>query len=860
MKQNLLFTLLALLLTVSLFSQQTYIPDDNFEQALIDLGLDSGALNDSVPTSAIDTLTILEIKSKGIASLTGIQNFTSLKNLNCYNNQIAEVDFSANTKLEVIFLDKNQFTNLDVSMLTNLKEFGCSDNQLTTIDVSNNTNLEGFYCGKNQLTSIDLSNNQNLVGFYCNNNQFRTLTIQGFEHLEKVNCSVNLLTELTITNCPEIDRIDSYENKLTSVNFSSFPNLLYLRLQKNQLTEIDVSNFSGLKYFSIYQNQLTEIDVSSNPILRDFECSYNSIASLDVRNCPVLYNLNCSDNQLTELNLKNGNIDGLYSLAARNNPNLTCIDVDDEDAANAKPWQRWGKDATAVYSENCGNFAELLTYVPDDNFEQALIDLGWDTELNDSVLTGVIKHIVSLDIRNKNIADLTGIEDFTALQSLTVYGNDIDSVDFRKNSNLVNLSISGNSLNTLDVSTNTKLEKLSCGGNNLSSLNVEENILLKELIVGTNQLTDINVSQNTLLEVLNCPNNQIPALNLASNPLLIELGCDGNPLTEINLTNNPEMEKLFCSHTNTNSILFPEHPKIYRFACESANLTEIDVSMLDSLNFISVYNNELTELDLSNNLKLNELICSENELTSLILPENNVIAKLQLRKNKLSEIPGLLSSDSEKSANTQFETLTYLNVEYNNFIFAAFENSWEELTQLDDFYYGNQNRIGIEKDTTVDRGTSFILKPEGYIQGENDVFKWYVNGVLIEGEEFSNIVFSPVEYDDNGNYYCVVTNTLIPDLELRSEIIKLTVSTPTGNSEILKSVMNVYPNPATNKIFVETGYETVSLRILNQAGQNIYWNQHFKSSSLDIHNLTPGMYIIQANNFETTSTFKLLVK
>ena len=32
------------------FAQQTYVPDDNFEQALIDLGYDTPPLNDYVPT------------------------------------------------------------------------------------------------------------------------------------------------------------------------------------------------------------------------------------------------------------------------------------------------------------------------------------------------------------------------------------------------------------------------------------------------------------------------------------------------------------------------------------------------------------------------------------------------------------------------------------------------------------------------------------------------------------------------------------------------------------------------------------------------------------------------------------------
>ena len=55
------------------------------------------------------------------------------------------------------------------------------------------------------------------------------------------------------------------------------------------------------------------------------------------------------------------------------------------------------------------------TLIPDANFEQALIDRGYDTGTPDgSVPTANISSIDSLDVSWKNISDLTGIEDFTA--------------------------------------------------------------------------------------------------------------------------------------------------------------------------------------------------------------------------------------------------------------------------------------------------------------------------------------------------------------------------------------------------------------------------------------------------------------
>ncbi len=54
------------------------------------------------------------------------------------------------------------------------------------------------------------------------------------------------------------------------------------------------------------------------------------------------------------------------------------------------------------------------TYVPDNNFEQALIDLNYDDTLDDSVLTANISGVTYLNVDDEGISDLTGIEAFTA--------------------------------------------------------------------------------------------------------------------------------------------------------------------------------------------------------------------------------------------------------------------------------------------------------------------------------------------------------------------------------------------------------------------------------------------------------------
>ena len=92
-----------------------------------------------------------------------------------------------------------------------------------------------------------------------------------------------------------------------------------------------------------------------------------------------------------------------------------------------------------------------FTFVPDDNFEQALINLGVDFLLDDYVETQGIDTITNLYIPSNSIADLTGIEDFIALRELFCYSNQLTFLDLSNNSQLFEVSCGNNQLTSMDV-------------------------------------------------------------------------------------------------------------------------------------------------------------------------------------------------------------------------------------------------------------------------------------------------------------------------------------------------------------------------------------------------------------------------
>ncbi|MBT8272529.1 MAG: choice-of-anchor D domain-containing protein, partial [Bacteroidia bacterium] len=157
------------------------------------------------------------------------------------------------------------------------------------------------------------------------------------------------------------------------------------------------------------------------------------------------------------------------------------------------------------------------TAIPDPNFEQRLIDMMYDTlPIDGMVPTTNIDTVTNLIIPNSNILDLTGIEDFAALEILDITGNGISNLNISNNTMLRELYAETNPLGILDVSFNPNLEILRCG---------------------YTQLTELDISNNSALSFLSCNNNQLCYLDLNMNTLLTSLGCSNNQLTYLNVRN-----------------------------------------------------------------------------------------------------------------------------------------------------------------------------------------------------------------------------------------------------------------------------------------------------------------------------------
>ena len=682
------------------YNQLTSLDVSN-NTALTSLNCDGNQLT-SLDVSKNTALTLLDCSWNQITSLDVSKN-TALTKLDCSYNKLTSLDLSNNTALTLLNCDGNKLTSLDVSKNTNFTQLYCSWNQLTSLDLSKNTALTQLYCSYNKLTSLDVSKNTALIELNCYSNQLTSLDVSNNTNLTLLDCHSNKLTSLDLSKNTNLIRFDCTSNDLTSLDLSKNTNLTRLDCSWNQLTSLDVSKNTALTELNCSWNQLTSLDLSKNTALTELNCGVNLLTSLDVSQNTALKYLHCYSNRLTTLDIR-GNTN-VKSLACDDNPlvvlncgnvtvsnisasPLSMLEINDADTFDIT---KYGGSAENIVSdsitggtidkngiitpdENSAKVTYKYKYndngdtitcsiafgiaidkvnFPDENFRNWLLEQNYG---EDGVLTAEeIPSVEKIDVSNKFISDLTGIEYFTSLKMLYCSSNDLTSLDVSKNTALTELDCSWNLLTSLDVSKNTALTKLNCYNNKLTLLDLSKNTALTSLDCNTNVLTSLDLSKNTALTSLNCHSNNLTSLDLSKNTALTVLYCYYNNLTSLDLSKNTALTLLNC-HSN--------------------QLTSLDVSKSTNLTRLYCSDNQLTLLDLSKNTALTELECSDNQLTSLDLSKNINLTRLDCSYNPLTSLDLSATAVTDLSANTELKEYAYKTV---------FDGGKLDLTTLDGF-------------------------------------------------------------------------------------------------------------------------------------------------------------------------------
>ena len=200
-----------------------------------------------------------------VNSLSGIENFINLEELNCKGNNLANVKLT-NSKLRKVNLESNQLTSLDVSGLSSLEILSCAFNG----DLKDNLNIEG--------TSLKE------IRFQHTN---ATELPEGLKPgiLEILDCGDNSLTSLDLSDYEKLKQVYFARNQLISA-----------QLQMPEENSIVVLDFSG-------NSGINTLDLSIYPSLREFWISGCNIEEMNFSSCTDIDFISCENNKLSVLDL-----------------------------------------------------------------------------------------------------------------------------------------------------------------------------------------------------------------------------------------------------------------------------------------------------------------------------------------------------------------------------------------------------------------------------------------------------------------------------------------------------------------------------------------------------------------------------
>ena len=172
---------------------------------------------------------------------------------------------------------------------------------------------------------------------------------------------------------------------------------------------------------------------------------------------------------------------------------------------------------------------------------QAILPEGTGTPNGDGSVTLseldliALEEIQRLDLSNKGLTNLYGIEVYSNLKKLTCNDNP--------------------GLTKIDVRKLTKLEDLECDRNGaLTELKVNGLTNLRSLSCFRNKLTSLDLTGLTNLKFLECSRNKLSELNLTGLTSLETLSCQRNWLTHLDITMLPALTKVYCGSQKEGSI------------------------------------------------------------------------------------------------------------------------------------------------------------------------------------------------------------------------------------------------------------------------------------------------------------------
>lgn len=634
MKRLLLAAMTAFMLTPAWadveINDQTF-PDEKFRSYVSTKAIDSdrsGTLSDD----EIASVTSLNVVNRSITDLTGIEYFTALTELKCYNNKLTALNLSNNKALTYVSCYCNQIQVEAMDALVASLPTVSSGELFVKYATAR---YEGNLCTPDHVAA---AKDKGWTVYDSNKNEYAGLTVL---------CSINE------TNFPDETFRNYVASSSVDVNQDAILTDAEIGLKEIHLSGKNITSLKGIEYFTAmtklycYNNQLATLDLSKNEALTRLECYGNQIQG-EGMDAFVACLPTVEEGSIYLINNENeGNACSREHIREMNGKGWSVLQKDLQKEGQPSYWQEMSGLEPVEINE---------TNFPDEALRTELSKKTYDKD-GDGVLSGN-ELSTKKEIRLyylKTLSDLTGLEHFVNLKTLHISQGALTAIDTRGLVNLESLEISQvSSLTSVDVSKNEKLTYLKVYKvSNLSTLALSPSINHIN-IDNAQSLTELNAKLCMRLRSLLLGGVGIMDLDISGLKSLTQFtitegdGYSGNysgPLKKLNVSGCSSLESITCCRQSIETLEINGLDALtYAYINYCQNLTTLEVKncailgLLECRGESASKGGSLTKLELENCPKLGYLFCDRNLLPELILDGVTGVRTLYCDNNQLMEL------------------------------------------------------------------------------------------------------------------------------------------------------------------------------------------------------------------------------
>jgi hypothetical protein len=261
-----------------------------------------------------------------------------------------------------------------------------------------------------------------------------------------------------------------------------------------------------------------------------------------------------------------------------------------------------------------------------------------DTDGNGQISQTEAEQIYFLNLPNKSLNCVKGLEYFTGLRQLNLTGNNIAGVDLNNLDQLTTCQLSGNLLRELDLPNTSNLETLDISLSGSLIPDLSNQLVLQELSMVNKTITTVDLSANSMLERFFADGSDLAQVDFTNNQLLKIVSVSRTDIATIDTSILSNLERLRVAFSLISSLNTSSNNNLWELDLSGSNVSSIDLSSNGALKYLRLNSTSVTSLDITNNTLLEAIEANQTPITAFDARPAINLTDLSFRISSLSSL------------------------------------------------------------------------------------------------------------------------------------------------------------------------------------------------------------------------------